>query len=113
MICGERNPALLTKRRASLIEGHHIAGRANDPNLVVYLCRNHHELQTLRQTGIGVELKDDPQRSLLERLVSLLRGLALLCDDLARSLVGWANQLVDFIEALDADLPGWRKLCPA
>lgn len=113
VICGERNREALKKVKASLIERHHLGGRANDPNLTVYLCRTHHHLQSLRQVGVGMELEeDDPDRGTLEKVVSVLRGLALFFDQLALALTGWANRLVDLIEALDADLPGWRNLGP-
>jgi hypothetical protein len=97
----------------STLELHHLAGAENDATMTVVLCLNCHRLQSARQPGAGIELEQDPDRTMLDRLVYVLRGLALFFDELARALAGWANRLADLIAALDAEFPGWRSLGPA
>jgi hypothetical protein len=108
--CGEQNLEALRLVKASLLQGHHPGGKANDPELVAALCLNCHEIEKLRQPGMGVELHRDPDRSMPEKLVSVLRGLALFCELLAGRLVGWADRLAAFVVALDGNYPAWRDL---
>ncbi len=110
VFCGEKNLEVLVKVECSLLEGHHVGGEANDPELLVPLCLNHHEMEKLRQPGMGIELRRDPERSMPERLVSVLRGLALFFELLASRLAWWADQLAALIVELDGNCPQWRKL---
>src|SRR3954454_18504341 len=100
-VCGERDP-----RRLEL---HEPGGRANDPDTRVVLCQLCHRVQTARQPELGVERSADPLRSLLERLVSVLRGLAAMFDELAHSCKWWSDRLAALVAALDARFPGWRE----
>lgn len=108
-ICGERNPAAFPKR-PRVIERHHAMGEANDEQLLVSLCLTHHALASELQRDFGVELRDLPDRSVLERLEAALRSLAGFFELLAESLIAWANKLRDLVAALDRARPGWRQL---
>lgn len=111
MICGETDPVALRRvRRRSLLERHHVAGEANDTELVVILCRTHHSILTSDQPGVGVALAHDPKRTLPEKVISVLRGLAQLFYLAARTLGGWADKLAAWVAELDAHFPRWREL---
>src|SRR5205085_3674923 len=97
IVCGETDPVALRKARRSVLEVHHLGGEANDPDLTVVLCLNHHRIQTSDQPGAGVDLSRDPERTLPEKVISVLRGLALLFYALARSLTGLADKLAAFV----------------
>jgi hypothetical protein len=100
--CGEDDPLKL--------EFDEPGGRANDPEGPVIVCSHCHRPRSAAQAGYGVELKADPDRSLLERMINVLRGLALMFEMLAASCKRWADWLTAFVRALDAHFPGWREL---
>lgn len=101
--CGETNKLVL--------ERHHIAGASNDKVLTVVLCRTHHHLMTIGQLDLGVDLAwRKSGDTLLERLVAVLRGLAVFFESLAHALMAWADRLAALIAALDARCPGWRTI---
>ncbi len=107
--CGEADPVVLKDGR-SVLEAHHLAGRANDPDMTAAVCLNCHRKLTNAQKDVGVPLAADPERSILERLVAWLRGLAVFCQHLARNLTDAAHQLERCIGGLDRDHPEWRSL---
>jgi hypothetical protein len=109
VICGQDDPEVLRRARRSLLEQHHLGGEANDAKLTVFLCLNHHRIQTARQATTGIELDREPDRTHVERLVSVLRGLALFFDSLAAALMAWAETLAAHVARLDANCPGWRQ----
>ena len=92
------------------MERDHPGGRDNDAKLTVVLCLNHHRLSTNGQLAVGVELGENPARSMPERLESVLRGLAAFFAMLGESLMDWAGRLGAFVAALDANCPAWRGL---
>jgi len=92
------------------LERHHIGGKANDGSLLVIVCRNCHAKLSEGQRDSGVALHSDPERTSLERLESVLRGLADFFALLVESLRGWADELVRTISRLDRDHPDWRDL---
>ncbi len=110
VLCGEREIPALRAVRASLLEGHHIAGKTNDPDATVILCRNDHARITAAQFKAGVRLDAEDERSMPEKLMEVLRGLALLFEALARACESWAWKLAALIEQLDENQPGWRAL---
>ena len=100
--CGEMNPLLL--------EVHHIAGFANDPDKVVVLCLNHHRLQSANQRGAGIDLDARHQRSVLDRVVAWLRGLGLFFAALDVACREMADRLSALAGGLDANYPASREL---
>jgi hypothetical protein len=107
--CGEADPAVLKGGR-SLIEAHHIAGSANDRATAADVCLNCHRRLTNAQRDVGVSLAEDPSRTLLERVVGWVRGLAVFCQHLADRLLDVSHQLERLLAGLDANYPGWRTL---
>lgn len=101
-ICGETDPLLL--------EVHHVAGFANDPGMVAVLCLNHHRAQSADQRAAGIDLDSDHNRTLLERAVAWLRGLALLFAALTVACREMADRLAALTAELDANYPRWREL---
>jgi hypothetical protein len=100
--CGEDDPGKL--------QLHEPGGRANDPDGWVVLCKRCHRSHTAAQPGFGIELKPDPNRSMPEQLVSVLRGIGLLLELLAETCRWWADRLAALISGLDGGFPGWREL---
>jgi hypothetical protein len=109
VVCGEESPELLTRVRRSVLERHHVAGEANDPDLTVVVCRNHHALLTEAQRVSGIKLCRAADRVSLERLEAVLRGLADFFVMLAYALREWADELGRTIRRLDEGWPGWRE----
>jgi len=108
--CGERNPKMLVTASRSLLDRHHLGGKANDPGLIAVLCLNHHALNTAAQLDAGVEFGDDLTRTMPERLVSVLDGMAVFFALLAEHCALWAQRLADLIVAWDGLNPAWREL---
>ena len=100
--CGESQWETLVPVRKTLLEAHHIVGKANDATLTVALCRNCHAIQTerLRQSGVSMDAPTSP----VERYAATLRGLAVLFTDLAPRLHAMADEL----EAVSASPTGRR-----
>jgi hypothetical protein len=109
-ICGETEPALLRRASRRLIEFHHLAGEANDPDLGVFLCLTHHSWCTIRMEEAGIPLGRGERRSLLERLEAVLRGLAIFFELAARVLGVLADDLARLIAELDRSHQGWREI---
>ena len=109
-LCGEGDTNLLKRATRQLVEFHHLAGRANDPELGVFLCLTHHAWCTEAMRDAGVPLAHAESRSLLERLVAVLQGLAIFFQLAATLLTVWADQLAAFVGALDENYPEWRRL---
>src|SRR4051812_6665246 len=86
MLCGEAQWESLVTAPKSLLEAHHVVGNANDVELTVPLCRNCHAKLTeqLRQNGTSME----QPRTILDRIVAILRGLAAFFRMLAEKLTG-------------------------
>jgi hypothetical protein len=100
--CGEDDPRRL--------EEHEPGGRNNDPDGKVILCQLCHQTQSARQPELGVDLRANSARSVLERLISVLRGLAAMFEALTKSCMWWADRLAELVIALDKGLPQWRTL---
>jgi hypothetical protein len=105
VLCGERDSETLAERSiaASVLEVHHVVGGANDEALTVVLCLNCHRRISARMPTAGIDLKGPGDRSSLERLVSVLRGLAVFFEQLAHALMVWAHELTMAIAADLAD----------
>jgi len=106
VLCGELDPEVLAERPAgsipaSVLEVHHVAGQVNDPDLTVVLCLNCHRRMSARMPAYGIVLNRAQPGSTPERMVSLLRGLAVFCEQLAVSLTAWADELAESISTDD------------
>ena len=117
LLCGEAEPSALrveaveaTSLPPRLLEDHHLAGRSNDRDLTIRLCRNCHSKLTSMQLCAGADLSSSDARSMPERLVEVLSGLGLFFEVLAQSCARWAESLRAFVTSLDERHPGWRKL---
>lgn len=110
LLCSERDLDTLRPLPAPLLEEHHIAGRANDPNAAVILCRNCHAKATAGMLRGGMQLAQEDGRSAPEKIVQFLHGLALFFEMLAAACEGWAVRLTSHVASLDANLPAWREL---
>jgi hypothetical protein len=109
VFCGEANPLSLSNANRSLLDEHHLAGEVNDRSLVVVVCRNCHAVLSETQRDSGVDLRRHDQRTSLERLEAVLRGLADFFEQLAASLRRWADDLARSIALLDRDHSDWRN----
>jgi hypothetical protein len=111
LVCGIRDPDVLLRVGGSLLEDHHVLGRAVAPELTVVLCRNCHAMQTAGQHDhaalppLGAAAVSD---SVLERVARGLISLAVFLHELAHTLHGLASQLLVFVRQLDMTVPGWR-----
>jgi hypothetical protein len=105
VVCGETNPEQLQRAAGSLLERHHLAGRANDPQLTVVLCRNHHAQLSELQRDSGLDLHENPTRPAGERTAALLRGLA----DLAELSAPHLRRHADALEADRIDINPTNK----
>jgi hypothetical protein len=80
VVCGETNSEQLRRISRSLLEQHHLAGRANVSELTVVVCRNHHAQLSEAQRSSGVNLRGGAPRGPGARAAALLRGLADLAE---------------------------------
>ena len=110
VLCGEVDHDLLRRASRRLIEFHHLAGEANDPDFGVFLCLTHHAWCTEAMRDVGVPLARAESRSFPERLVTVLQGLAIFFQLAAKLLAVWADQLAAFVGALDENYQEWRRL---
>jgi hypothetical protein len=109
-VCGETDEDLLRRASERLVEFHHLAGEANDPDLGVFLCLTHHRRCTIRMEDAGVLLRHGERRSLLERLEAVLRGLAIFFELAGQVLGALADELAGVITELDRSHQGWREI---
>lgn len=105
ILCGATEIASLTSR---VLEEHHPLGRAHVPAITVTLCLNCHATASDAQVRAGVPLS--PQKSLVETVIAVMRGLAILFEELASTLWRYALGLQVFVEDLD-EHTDWRDFC--
>jgi hypothetical protein len=105
-LCGLADIDSLTLVERSLLEAHHLVGRANDGALTVPLCRNHHAEVTEGYRDAGVPLNAPP--TFLHKLAAVLRSLGAFFLAIAQRFASWAETLIAFIAWLDQMLPSWR-----
>jgi hypothetical protein len=110
VLCGEGNLDVLHHTSRALLERHHLAGEANDPDATAIVCQNCHAKLSADQQRYAAQLIRDGDRSMPERLVEVLRGLALFFEQLAGWCETWARRLAAFIADLDENAVGWRTL---
>ena len=100
------DPALASAVRRVLLEAHHPLGRANDPNLTIVLCRNHHAKATESLSRGAVPMWF--QSHVLDREIARRKAWAVFLRDAANAEDRAAEELEGVAEWLDADLPDWR-----
>jgi hypothetical protein len=105
LLCGEAELSTLVGVSKKFLEDHHIAGRANDSEMVIPLCLNCHRKVTEDAAQCGLDLSQP--RSFLNRLLAILLGLAVLFTRLGAALAHWAQELSNLIASLDQDCPDW------
>jgi hypothetical protein len=110
VLCGFADLAALMRVRRTLLEDHHVLGAAHAPAVTVALCRNCHAIESERLRDAGIPLGSDPQRSVVEVVEIVLRGLALFLRSLADALEQFADQLQVLVAGLDRHFPGWREI---
>jgi hypothetical protein len=93
VICGETDRVALRRAARKLVEFHHLAGRANDPELGIDLCLNHHAILTEQLRDHGAMLAPDGERSDLQRLGVVLTGMGLALEQQGSGLLLWATKL--------------------
>jgi hypothetical protein len=111
ILCGRENPEALTEVNRTLLEKHHIAGRATDESLIVIVCLCCHRVLTEGQLLEALDFQGGT--NLLESLVNVLRGLATFFTQLAEHCRSRADRLVELILRFDREYPGLRDLLEA
>ena len=97
-------------RPTAVVGDEHPVGRHNDMGLTARLCKNCQAVYTERQRDHGVNLKKDPSRDPLDKLESLLKGLAAFFLHIVESLLKvWLQRLADFRRFLDSTYPTWKE----
>lgn len=94
--CGITTPEALIMVGHSLLEAHHVVGKAHDCDLTVPLCRNCHAEVTEGARDAGASMR--PAGSIWERVVMMLRALGSFFLCLGQHLIQWAGELAEAIE---------------
>lgn len=106
-MCGCTTPEALTLVDRTIIERHHVAGRAHDGALTVPVCRNCHRVLTEGQRRAGVDFA--PQPTMPERLAAAFLSLGAFLCQLGEAVQAWARWVLGFLAGLDGYAPGWRE----
>jgi hypothetical protein len=112
-LCGQHDTATLVSAPRSLIEEHHVFGRALHPTLTVPLCRNCHAKCSASQMAQGIELREVPDRTVPELLVDVLLQLGAFVIALGEWLISLAERTDTFVAAMDRNGFTWRELAEA
>lgn len=106
--CGLATPETLIAADRSILEAHHVCGRANDSGLTVPLCRNCHAVATEGQRAAGATFAAPP--TVLHQIAAALASFFAFLADLAERGMAWAGALASLSTELDAAYPAWRDL---
>lgn len=107
--CGETNAEMLGSYTKTDL--HHVVGRANEPDLVVCLCKSCHAYAHAQLKEIGiVDLSPKPERNLLEVVALILSALGKTLQDWGERFAEYAERLAALIEQLDERDPSWRQI---
>lgn len=110
LFCGRETPKSFRIVGYSIVEDHHVVGKANDRELRVFLCRGCHDVQTELMEDHGIELRQLAARPWPEILIDTLTALGLFHQQVGTHLLSWAEQQRAFVERLDECCPTWREL---
>jgi len=105
-LCGITTPEALLRVDRSLLEGHHVVGKAFDDALTIPVCRNCHAILTEGQQRRGCTFRS--QRTVPECIVAMLTHLIAFFHDLGDLLTVWREKIIAFVQGLDTDYPDWR-----
>ena len=108
MRCGLATPETLIAADRSILQGHHVCGRANDDGLTVPVCRNCHAILTEGQRAAGATLTEPP--TVLHQIAAALVSFFAFLADLAERGMAWAGALSALSAELDDAYPAWRSL---
>jgi len=108
-LCGESDPEVLIKVGRTMLDFHHFAGEASDPDLGGFLCPTCHRKRQIELTNAGVELTRRP-RNLLEVIAAVLTGVGQTLKAVGEHLLAYSEQLWSCVAALDESCPQWRTL---
>jgi hypothetical protein len=106
--CGEPQWETLIPGNRSLLEAHHLVGKANDADLTVPLCRNCHAILTEKLRQVGASMNNP--LTLLDRIVAILRCIGAFLGSIGNKFLQWADQLTRFMAALDRNVAHWRTM---
>ena len=95
-----------TTRR--LVEQHHVVGKRNDATLTVPICLSCHAVATEQLRSVAASMQQP--RTLLEKLIAILKALGVFFKQLGESCLKWAAELAAFVQSLDARFPAWRTM---
>jgi hypothetical protein len=92
-ICGYSNPCSLKRLKRSLLEKHHLFGKANDPEATLILCRNcHGEItEANRDAGISMRKARNPN----EKTITFLSCLKVIFHTLANACGRMIQELTE------------------
>ncbi len=106
--CGITTPETLVTANRTILEAHHVCGRANDEGLTVPLCRNCHAILTEGQRAAGATLTQPP--TLLHQVAAALSSLFVFLRDVGERGPAWVAAISNLIADLDRAFPAWRNL---
>jgi hypothetical protein len=105
-LCGLTELDALIAVQPSLLEGHHVFGRANDPRCVRPLCRNCHAIVTAAYRDAGVPMATPA--TVLHKIVAMVRALGALLTLAGQVIQSIAELVIALIPRFDAEIPSWR-----
>ena len=108
VLCRFDRPEGLVLVPWSMIEGHHVFGKAHNPDVKVPICRNCHAIVTELNRRTGVSM--DPPADLLEHVIAVLRALGTFFPLVGDAFFKLADQLSRLTKALDKKYPEWRNM---
>ena len=94
--------------KRTLLEKHHVVGKAHGRGLLVTVCKNCHAKLTANALDAGADMR--PQPTLLQRLAMMLKALGSFLETLGRAICRWAGKILRLVTGLDKDCPNWRDL---
>ncbi|MDQ3692161.1 MAG: HNH endonuclease [Chloroflexota bacterium] len=106
--CGLTTPETLIAADRSILEAHHVCGRANDGGLTVPVCRNCHAILTEGQRAGGATFTAPP--TVLHQVAAALASFFAFLADMAERGMAWAGALLSLSAELDDAYPAWRSL---
>lgn len=107
--CGLKDPDYLIEVGRSLFDEHHVFGVTNLPD-TVWLCPTCHRRVHIGLQDAGVDLSHTAERIVLEVICVVLVASAVVFRMLANTYEWLAQNLQEFIAALDKAHPTWRAM---